>query len=162
MRPTGSSPVMLLLLVLVACADRTPEADEPLLDLDQEAAAAPRETAAEPAPERPRQRKGTIARADLDAVLAAGPGRFLASIEVKASVAKGRFKGWEVVRNPYPEVDLVAGDVILAVNGRSLEHPLELKLLWDDLRAANAILVEVDRRGEKFTVGYEVAPPVAK
>jgi type II secretory pathway component PulC len=94
-------------------------------------------------------------------VLEAGPGRLLARVDVKASVTGGRFIGWEVVRNPWDDVDLVAGDVILSVNGRTLEHPLELKVLWDDLRKANAIAVEVDRKGEKLRLDFTIVPAVA-
>jgi type II secretory pathway component PulC len=152
-----------LLLVLAACAERTPPPDEPMIDLDDDGRAEP---ASPPAAAKnkvapARRRSGEIPRADLERVLAAGPGRLLARVEVKASVTGGRFIGWEVVRNPWDDVDLVAGDVILSVNGRTLEHPLELKVLWDDLRKANAIAVEVDRKGEKLRLDFTIVPAVA-
>lgn len=156
-----------LALAACACAERTPPPDEPLLDLDDAErsgarAAAPATPAVtkKPAPAVPRQRTGEIQRAELDRVLEAGPGRLLARVQVKANVTRGRFNGWEVVRIPWPGVDLVAGDVILTVNGRTLEHPLELKVLWDDLRKANAIAVEVDRKGEKFGLRFTIVPAV--
>lgn len=149
--------------LLAGCAERTPPPDEPMLDLDDGARAEPASApaAAAPAAEPPpveRRRRGEIQRAALDEVLAAGPGRLLRRVAVKASVKGGRFKGWEVVRSPWREVDLVAGDVVLAVNGRTLEHPLELKVLWDDLRKASTIAVEVDRKGQKFALEFAIVP----
>ena len=158
-------------LTLASCAERTPPPDEPMLDLDDagraEPASAPgagarkgEEKEQEKAPAVPRRRTGEIQRAELERVLQAGPGRLLARVRVKANVTGKRFNGWEVVRIPWPSVDLVAGDVVLAVNGRTLEHPLELKVLWDDLRKANAIAVEVDRKGEKFALTFDIVPAV--
>lgn len=155
-------------LTLAACAERTPPPDEPMVDLDDAERSGPATTAAgartgearEKPPAVPRQRTGEIQRTELDRVLEAGPGRLLARVQVKANVTGKRFNGWEVVRVPWPGVDLVAGDVVLAVNGRTLEHPLELKVLWDDLRKANAIAVEVDRKGEKFALKFDIVPAV--
>lgn len=104
------------------------------------------------------RRGGEVARADLNHVLDAGPGAFLARTEVKVRLVKGQFGGWRVVRSPYPDIDLVAGDVVLAVNGRSLEHPVDLERLWRDLRAANSIDVDVERRGQKFALRFAVVP----
>lgn len=160
---------VVLLLLAAACAERTPPPDEPLLDLDdaRRAEAGPRAGAAgsppakkAAAPAVPRQRKGEIPRAELDRVLEAGPGRLLARFRVKAKVTRGRFIGWEVVRSPWAELDLVAGDIVLTVNGRTVEHPLELKVLWDDLRKANTIAVEVERKGQKFGLRFDIVPAV--
>lgn len=157
------------LALAAGCAERTPPPDEPMVDLDDAerggAGSAPAPGGApaasrKEAPAVPRERSGEIARAELDRVLEAGPGRLLARVQVKASVTRGRFNGWEVVRIPWPGVDLVAGDVVLTVNGRTLEHPLELKVLWDDLRKANAIAVEVSRKGEKFALQFDIVPAV--
>jgi hypothetical protein len=134
-----------------------------MIDLDDDGRAEPASppAAAKKKVVAARRRRGEIRRADLERVLEAGPGRLLARIEVKARVSGGRFIGWEVVRNPWDDVDLVAGDVILSVNGRTLEHPLELKVLWDDLRKANAIAVEADRKGEKLRLDFTIVPAVA-
>ena len=138
---------------LGACGGRSPES------------AAPGEAAADPAPAlapagpigRP-VRQGTVTRGQVDRVLDAGPGAFLGRTEVKARLDKGSFRGWEVVRPPFPEVDLVAGDVVLAVNGRALERPGDLEQLWTDLRAADAIEVSVERDGKRFTLRFAVVP----
>jgi hypothetical protein len=111
----------------------------------------------------PRVREGTIDRAALDRVLAGGPGRLLATVEVRARVVKRTFSGWEVVRAPWPEVDLVPGDVVLLINRRTLERPLELESLWGELRTADAIVAEVERGPERFTLRFAVvgAPAAA-
>jgi hypothetical protein len=158
--------LLLGLALAAACAERTPPPDEPTIDLDDaerggaSPGPAPAAAPAKEAPAVPRERSGEIPRAELDRVLEAGPGRLLARVQVKASVTRGKFNGWEVVRIPWPGVDLVAGDVVLTVNGRTLEHPLELKVLWDDLRKANAIAVEVSRKGEKFALQFDIVPAV--
>lgn len=115
---------------------------------------------AEPDPAAPTaaRRTGEVARADLNHVLDAGPGAFLGRAEVKARLVKGQFHGWEVVRSPYPDIDLVVGDVVLSVNGRVLEHPVDLERLWNDLRAANAIDVDVERGGRRFALHFAVVP----
>jgi S1-C subfamily serine protease len=111
----------------------------------------------DPAPTGAR-RSGEVARTDLNHVLDAGPGAFLGRGEVKARLVKGQFHGWEVVRSPYTDIDLVAGDVVLSVNGRVLEHPVDLERLWNDLRAANAIDVDVERGGRRFALHFAVVP----
>ena len=141
--------------------DPTAPDDGRLLDLEDP------ETTGRAAPERadaaapavPRRREGTIARADLDRVLDAGPGRFLARVEVKARSSEGRFTGWEVVRSPWAHVDLQPGDVVVRVNGRSLEHPLELKLLWEDLRRAPVLEAQVERGEERFALRFTITSP---
>lgn len=140
---------------LGACAARSPDP------------AAPGEAASDPAPARDPLpggpagrpvRQGTVSRGEVDRVLDAGPGAFLGRTEVKARLDRGVFRGWEVIRPPFPEVDLVAGDVVIAVNGRALERPGDLEQLWTDLRAADAIEVSVERDGKRFTLRFAVVP----
>ena len=158
--------VSVLVIVAVlggACGARSTEADEPLIDPEDPDVSGtrrgePQEGAPQDvAPEGPKVRGGTVTRAELDRVLAAGQGKFLSTVEVKARVVDEAFGGWEVVRSPYADVDLKPGDVILAVNGRALEHPLDFNLLWEDLRKADAITVEVDRGGERFSLEFVIS-----
>ena len=164
--PAGRAIALAIAVALGACGGPGPDPAAPddgrLLDLEDPETtgrAAPDRADAETAPAAPRRREGTIARADLDRVLDAGPGRFLARVEVKARSSEGRFTGWEVVRSPWAHVDLQPGDVVLRVNGRSLEHPLELKLLWEDLRRAPAIEAQVERGGERFALRFTITAP---
>jgi S1-C subfamily serine protease len=147
-------------LALAACGS-APPASSGVEQVEQPDDA--REAAAESAPgadSATSPRDGKIARADLNRVLDAGPGAFLARAEVKARLDKGQFRGWQVVRSPYSKIDIVPGDVLLSINGRTLEHPVDLERLWRDLRAANAIDVDVDRGGRKFALRFSVVPPM--
>jgi S1-C subfamily serine protease len=145
-----------------ACGGRAPGPGAPLSGESAGGAGAAVEDAGPAQPsakaELPRRRAGEIRRADLDRVLDAGPGRFLATVEVRARLVDGAFRGWEVRKSPWDDVDLLPGDLLLDVNGRSLQHPLELKVLWDDLRRASTITAKIDRRGERFTLRFAVVP----
>ncbi len=147
-----------LAAVAAACGGRSPppETAEDVED-PAEARAVGEPEAGAPASGSPR-RGGEVARVELNQVLDAGPGAFLARGEVKVRLVKGQFGGWRVVRTPFPDIDLVAGDVLLSVNGRRLEHPVDLERLWSDLRAANTIDVDVERRGQRFALRFAVVP----
>ncbi len=154
-------PTLTLAVSLAACGGaRSRPPDQPPEEVEEPAAAQAavrgEEASHESAPS-PR-RKGQVERADLNRVLDAGPGAFLARSEVKARVVKGQFHGWEIVRSPYPELDLKPGDVILSVNGTILEHPVDLERLWTDLRAANAIAVDVERGDKRFALRFAIDP----
>src|SRR5690606_24932453 len=111
-----------------------------------------------PAPEPARRlRELTIHRDQVDPVLAAGPGRFLATFEVRARVIAGRFTGWQIVRAPWPRIDLIAGDVVVRINRRTVERPLELEPLWTELKTADALDLEVERGGEAFALRVAIA-----
>ena len=147
-------------VALAACGSRAPpqQPGEQVEEPDDARAAAAESAPGADSATSPRE--GKIARADLNRVLDAGPGAFLARTEVKARLAKGQFRGWQVVRSPYAKIDIVPGDVVLSINGRTLEHPVDLERLWRDLRAANAIDVDVDRGGRKFALRFSVVPPM--
>lgn len=147
-------------VALAACGSRAPPAQgvEQVEEPDDARAAAAESAPGADSATSPRD--GKIARADLNRVLDAGPGAFLARTEVKARLDKGQFRGWQVVRSPYEKIDIEPGDVVLSINGRTLEHPVDLERLWRDLRAANAIDVDVDRGGRKFALRFSVVPPM--
>jgi S1-C subfamily serine protease len=148
-------------IALAACGAHAPPTDPGSEELEDPNAARTASTeTAKDAKSVPSPHGGQIARVDLNGVLDAGPGAFLARAEVKARVVKGQFSGWQVVRSPYAQIDLVPGDVVLAVNGRTLEHPVDLERLWRDLRAANTIAVDVDRGGRRFALRFAVVPPL--
>jgi predicted small lipoprotein YifL len=110
-----------------------------------------------------RRRAGTIARDDLLTVLNAGPGRFLRGLRVQAVLEARRFRGWQVLSfwpcDPrYAAVDLAAGDVVTRVNGVALERPEHLQRVWDGLRDAPALVVDVERVGGGFRLEYAIGP----
>lgn len=111
-------------------------------------------------------RTGTIARAQLVAVLDAGPGTFLRQLEVAPRLSGDRFVGWQLVQlidrtGPLHDVDLAPGDVLLAINGQSVSRPEQLQTLWDSLRSANEVTAQLWRGDQKLELRFAVQPPVA-
>ncbi|HMG20822.1 MAG TPA: hypothetical protein VK607_05875, partial [Kofleriaceae bacterium] len=108
-------------------------------------------------------RTGTIARAHLVAVLDAGPGTFLRQLEVAPRLSGERFVGWQLVQlldrsGPLHDVDLVPGDVLLAVNGKPVSRPEQLWALWDSLRTANEVTAQLWRGDQKLELRFAVQP----
>lgn len=107
-------------------------------------------------------RAGMIARAELRPMLDAGPAAFLAWFDTDAATVDGRFVGWRLVRirpagRALTALDLMAGDVLVAVNGHPLRRPDELGDLWAELYGAGAIVAEVNRGGDRFTLRFTIA-----
>jgi len=162
----------LLAVVLAACGPKVstlpPSFDEDLGDKPTPVAAA-----AEPALDEQRLiaapgkglRSGTIARDRLVAVLDAGPAQFLRQLEVSARMNGERFVGWQLVQlldhgGPLHDVDVVPGDVLLAINGKPLSRPDQLQTIWDSLRTANSVQAQMWRGDAKFTLEFAIEPPV--
>ncbi len=158
-------------LALLACAPKvqptTMDLDEDLGERDQ--VATPTEAVA--APERPIAppgkglRSGTIERAKLVAVLDAGPPTFLRQLEVTAKMNGERFVGWQLVQlvdrtGPLIDVDIVPGDVLLAINNQPLSRPDQLQTVWDSLRTANTVTAQMWRGDAKFDLQFTIEPPV--
>jgi hypothetical protein len=109
------------------------------------------------------RRGGKVERPALQRVLDRGIGTFLADVELAPHLdVRQHFVGWEIVRFSYPGVDLHPGDVVTAVNRRSLEKPDDAQKLWEDLRASDAIVVAGERDGVPFLLRYEVVEPSRK
>jgi hypothetical protein len=110
-------------------------------------------------------RTGTIQRASLLAVLDAGPAQFLRQFEVAAKLSGRRFVGWQLVQlvdphSPLADVDLVPGDVLLAVNGQPLSRPDQLQTVWDSLRTANQITAQLWRGTTKLSLEFAIEPRI--
>lgn len=106
-------------------------------------------------------RQGTIARSRLNAVLDAGPGSFLRQLEVAPKKQGDRFVGWELVQlidraSPLIDVDLVVGDVLLAINGKPISRPDQLQTVWESLRTANEVTAQLWRGDAKLTLAFTV------
>ncbi|HEY0251068.1 MAG TPA: hypothetical protein VGC41_06050 [Kofleriaceae bacterium] len=165
---------VLALALLVACGPKV-DPKGPGDDLDTKPEPVSSSRAAEPAapavenrPEAPvgkGERKGTIARAKLLAVLDSGPGTFLRQFEVAPKKDGDRFVGWQLVQlidrtGPLGAIDLAPGDVLLAVNGKPVSQPDQLQAVWDGLRTANAIRAQMWRGDAKFEIEFAIDPPV--
>jgi S1-C subfamily serine protease len=110
-------------------------------------------------------RTGTIARAHLLAVLDAGPASFLRQLEVAPHMSGDRFVGWQLVQlldhtGPLHDVDVIPGDVLLAVNGQPLSRPEQLQTLWDSLRTANDLTAKLWRGSQQLELRFAIDPPV--
>jgi type II secretory pathway component PulC len=111
-------------------------------------------------------RTGTIERAKLVAVLDAGPPMFLRQLEVSAKMNGERFVGWQLVQlvdraGPLVDVDVVPGDVLLAINGQPISRPDQLQRVWDSLRTANTVTAQMWRGDSKFDLAFTIEPQVA-
>jgi len=167
-----------LTLLVAACAPKV-RLDDPPFEQDD-----PRASTIAPAqpklwkdlpeaPPGPGVRGATIQRTQLQATLDAGPGAFLRGFEVAAELDDGqRFHGWRLVQvlpgeHRFAGLDLVPGDVLVAVNGRSISRPDQLEALWTSLRTTDEIVLDLERSGSRFALRFtiepavQVAPPLA-
>ena len=109
-------------------------------------------------------RTGTIDKQALSEVLDKGPGALLGHVTVKPYFARGRsFAGWEIVRlwSGYAgigHVDLLPGDIVKTVNGRSIRTPKQLGDVWKALRSASELRVVYDRGGVEHVLSFTISP----
>jgi len=162
-----------LLIVLVAACGPKVEPKPPSYDDDlptAKAAPASAPAAAVPvqrpdAPAGKGSRTGTIDRAKLVAVLDHGPGAFLRQFEVTPRMDGSRFVGWELVQlvdreGPLASIDVVPGDVLLALNGQPLSRPDQLQTVWDSLRTANEVVADLWRGPAKLQLRFAIEPKI--
>jgi hypothetical protein len=154
-------------VAVAGCAPKVnpaPKFDDDLgSDKTAEAPAAPVEAPRLEAPKGAGLRSGTIARAKMLAVLDAGVPMFLRQFEVAPHMTGDRFIGWQLVQlvdkaSPLVDLDVVPGDVVLAVNGKPLSRPDQLQTLWDSLRTANEVVAEMWRGDRRFELHFQVEP----
>jgi type II secretory pathway component PulC len=163
----------LLALVASACgtfASTAPgpiehDLDPPHAEVVAPAAARPDEAQSAVAPPGKGLRTGTIARARLVAVLDAGPATFLRQLEVAPRFSGDRFIGWQLVQlidrtGPLHDLDVLPGDVLLAINGQPLARPEQLQTVWDSLRTANEVTALMTRGQAKLELRFAIDPPV--
>lgn len=109
-----------------------------------------------PAPSKP-----TIQRAELLRILDQSPGLFLQQVDSEPRFQRGRFYGW-LLRTFFPgdrrfaTVNLQPGDIVLHVNGSTLERPEQLMETWDALRTAGELVVDFDRAGRAHRVIWKI------
>jgi hypothetical protein len=158
-----------LLVLLVACGPKVstaPSAFDEDLPRTPAAEAPPAPTPPPPRPIAPPGkglRTGSIPRARLNAVLDAGPAAFLRQIEIDAKLDHNRFVGWQLVqlldpKSPLVDVDVVPGDVLLAINGKPIARPDQFQQLWDSLRSANQLTAQLWRGDAQLTLAFTIDP----
>ncbi len=162
---------VLTAVLLAACGPKVQTQTTPF---DEDLESRTKEPAAEVAPAEPPRpeappgkglRTGTIERAKLIAVLDGGPGAFLRQLEVTPLMDGNRFIGWQLVQlldrqGPLVDVDVVPGDVLLAVNGRTISRPDQLQSVWDSLRTANELRAQLWRGEAKLELAFAIEPKV--
>lgn len=104
---------------------------------------------------------GIIPRWRVQAELNRGIGRFLRNVRVNAVLSHGHFLGWKLLAlfPERPDVrvrGLQTGDVLLRVNGASVERPEAFKAIWDTLRNADELTLEIERGGQQTKVHYKI------
>jgi len=164
-------PALFLAVALAACG---PKVSTLPTTFDEDLGDPTPVATAEPLPQEQRPiaapgkglRSGTIPRDRLVAVLDAGPAQFLRQLEVSARMNGERFVGWQLVQlldhaGPLHDVDVVPGDVLLAINGKPLSRPDQLQSIWDSLRTANMVQAQLWRGEAKFTLDFTIDPPAA-
>jgi len=174
--PTGSFEVvraLLCLALLGACGPKVSNTTSFNEDLPSERTTTPDDQAQAPIAEAARPiappgkglRSGTIERAKLIAFLDGGPAMFLRQVEITARLDGSRFVGWQLVQlldhtGPLHDVDVVPGDVLLAVNGKPLSRPDQLQTVWDSLRTANEVRAQLWRGDAKLELAFAIEPAV--
>lgn len=104
---------------------------------------------------------GTISRSALRAELARGIGRFLQNVKTEAVLSHGHFVGWRLLalfpKRPDVRVQAIkTGDVLIRVNGVSVERPEDFKSVWDTLDTAKELVLEIEREGEPSALHYAI------
>jgi hypothetical protein len=102
-------------------------------------------------------RRGTVVRA-----VDRGLGQWLQGVSVAPVRSGNRFQGWRVDRlhpdDPcFRALDVVPGDVVTRINGATLERPEQANGVFQSLRAAPAVRVELLRAGSARTVTLQIA-----
>jgi hypothetical protein len=155
---------LLAAIVTAGCASsHYPDVDEPMPPGAMAAARAPAEAPLPASAGGPAAQQGTLQRADVERVVDAGLGRFLASVAIEASVSGGRFAGWSIVQLQPPElwrgIDLRPGDVVTRINGMAIEREGEAYDAFQAVRQAQALEVSYLRQGQPRALRYTIVGP---
>ncbi len=136
---------------LGACSDSLPETEYPPAP-PPEAMSGPE--AKPPVPE------GALRRSDVEEVVGQGLGNFLQLVQLEPELKQGRFSGFRVLAlqppNFWEGVDLQPGDVVTAVNGKSIEEPNDAFKVFEGLRHAKELRVSFRREGQDRQLVYPI------
>lgn len=107
-------------------------------------------------------RPGVLKRSVLNRTVDHGLGHWLGGVVVDPDVQQRRFRGW-IIRSLYPDdpcyrqIDLLPGDVVIRVNGKSIERPEQADAVFNGLRTAPSLVVELIRDKAPRTVTLPIA-----
>lgn len=105
--------------------------------------------------------RGQIRRQELMSVLDKSPAAFLRRVESEPHIEARRFRGWRIVSfypgdKRFEDIDLQSGDVVTRINGRGIEQPDSFFVVWQELRAARELRVELLREGKPHVSRWEI------
>lgn len=150
----------LLVVALLPLGCSAPEREE---DLSPHASGA---TAYEPPPP-PVNPPGTLERPLVERVLAAGPGWLLQQVHLDPTfTGKHKFSGFRIssLFDNSPKVlrfGIQPGDVLRAINGQKIVTPGDLLLVFERLKTANMLEVDVTRGAEDLHFRFPILPELA-
>ncbi|AUX21402.1 serine protease [Sorangium cellulosum] len=126
--------------------------------------AAPAPKAPRPAPAKPVAPPGQLARADVERVLLQGPPWILRRVPVEEVIRAGAFIGWKILALPpdWSELELKPGDVVMQVNGASLERPDDLFAAYRNVAGANELKIAYEREGSARELVLPIFGPPSK
>ena len=125
-------------------------------------ASAPTHVVVAPPPPRPAAlAEGAIRRSTIRSVVEAGFGAFLQKVSVddQPVFVGGRFHGFRIASleaESFRGVDLRPGDVVIRVDGMSIEHPEEAILAFNALPVASELRVDYERDGVARSLRYQI------
>ena len=105
--------------------------------------------------------EGNLSRAALDKLIAAGPHALISSVDVKPAKEKGKFIGF-LLTGARPNSPLASsqtvqiGDVLVSVNGQSVERPDQFMAVWEALGSKDALSVTVVRQGKRIRYVWKI------
>jgi type II secretory pathway component PulC len=104
----------------------------------------------------------SIPRAAFLKVLQEGIPRFLQKVSVEPQLDHGHFIGWRVVAfssgdSRFVNSPIKPGDIVVAVNNRSIERPENLKEIWDGLEHADKLSFRILRDQKEFVIKFTIA-----
>lgn len=89
---------------------------------------------------------GHVHRAQLEEVLRQGPPWVLRQVVPEEVIREGRFVGWRVLVVP-EQWELHSGDIVMRVNGMTIERPEDLWAAWMQVGSAPEIRIAYERNG---------------
>jgi type II secretory pathway component PulC len=114
--------------------------------------------------------QGALTRSQVHRVVTRGFGAFLQNVmlEDRPVMADGKFKGFRIAAlngNFFRGADLAPGDVVMRVNGFSVERPEQALEAFRSLEVASELRVEIERAGAPRELRYAIvedgaAPPL--
>ncbi len=104
---------------------------------------------------------GMIPRKQLLTFLDTRPAIFLRNVESEPRIDGGRFRGWRIVSfyagDPrFRDIDLLSGDVVTKVNGLPIEQPDQFIKVWEQVRDAAELRVDMLRNGRPHIARWTI------